>query len=73
MTTATGQNGSWIRAGLGVLLLFTGLCSIFAAVATAVEAWQERAQAQWPEVTARVDQCGLIWTTNTGGPTSVAA
>ena len=32
---------------------------IFAAVVTVAQAWQEHAQARWPEVTARVDRCGL--------------
>jgi len=42
-----------------VLVVFLGLCTIFASVVTVAEAWQEHAQARWPEVTARVDRCGL--------------
>lgn len=45
--------------GLMVLVVLLGLCSIFALVVTAAEAWQEHAQARWPQVTARVDNCGL--------------
>jgi len=36
-----------------VLGLFAGLCSILALVVTLAEGWQEHAQAQWPETTAR--------------------
>jgi len=42
---------------VGVLVLFTGACTIFALVVTAAQAWQENAQKSWPEVTARVDTC----------------
>jgi len=48
-----------IQAIFGFLLLFTGLCTILALLVTVVEAWQERIQKQWPEVTAHVDTCGL--------------
>ena len=39
-----------------VILLggFLGLCTIFVLVVTAFEAWQEHAQAQWPQVTASI-------------------
>jgi hypothetical protein len=64
MTTETPQKGQvkWLGLlwlGLIALLALSGLCSIFALVVTAAEAWQEHAQARWPEVTARVDSCGL--------------
>ncbi len=36
---------------------FAALCTIFAFVVTVLEAWQEHAQAQWPEVTARIQKC----------------
>ena len=36
---------------------FLGLCALFAAVVTAVEGWQERTRARWPEVSARVERC----------------
>lgn len=49
----------WIRVVCGVLILLTGLCSIFALVVTLGEGWQERAQARWPEATARVQSCGV--------------
>jgi hypothetical protein len=38
-----------------VLAAFSGLCTIFASVVTAAQAWQDHAQKRWPEVTARVD------------------
>jgi Protein of unknown function (DUF3592) len=41
----------------GFLGLFAGLCTIFVLVVTVVEAWQEHAEAQWPEVIAHVDRC----------------
>jgi len=49
----------WIWLGLTVLGLLSGLCTIFAAVVTAAQAWQEHGEASWPELTARVEQCGL--------------
>jgi Protein of unknown function (DUF3592) len=33
-------------------------------VVTGVQAWQEHAQAQWPEVMARVDRCGMDQTSS---------
>jgi hypothetical protein len=39
--------------------LFAGLCTIFALVVTAAQAWQDHAHAQWPEATAQVQRCGL--------------
>jgi Protein of unknown function (DUF3592) len=48
-----------MRLGLMVLVLLFGLCTIFASVVTVAQAWQEHAQARWPEVTARVDRCSL--------------
>jgi Protein of unknown function (DUF3592) len=48
-----------MRMGLMVLVLLFALCTIFAAVVTVAQAWQEHVQARWPEVTARVDECGL--------------
>jgi Protein of unknown function (DUF3592) len=41
------------------LVLFAGLCTVFALVVTAAQAWQEHARAQWPEATAQVQRCGL--------------
>lgn len=38
---------------------FLGLCTIFILLVTAFEAWQEHAQAQWPEVTASIQSCGI--------------
>jgi hypothetical protein len=45
--------------GLALLVLVLGLSTIFAAVVTAGEAWQEHAQTRWPAVTASVDRCAL--------------
>jgi hypothetical protein len=58
MTTRTVQEDPLIM-GLMVLIVLLGLCVIFATVVTAAQAWQEHAQARWPEVTAHVDECGL--------------
>jgi hypothetical protein len=57
MTTGTAQKGLLMLLGFLVLLL--GLCTVFAFVVTVAQAWQEHLQARWPEVTARVDKCGL--------------
>jgi hypothetical protein len=45
-----------------ILAPFLGLCTLFALVVTVVQAWQEHAQSQWPQVMATVDQCGLTRT-----------
>ena len=44
------------------MVLFSGLCTIFALVVTAAVAWTEQAESQWPQVTARVDTCDLTQT-----------
>jgi hypothetical protein len=49
----------WVTFVAATLGLFTGLCALFALVVTAAQAWQEHAEAQWPEATAQVQQCGL--------------
>ena len=67
MTTASAPKGSMWWGILAVLAAFVGLCTIFVAVVTAAEAWQEHAQASWPEVTARVDRCSLNRTSSNGG------
>jgi|SRR5208282_1047853 len=64
MTTATGQQKQSTGRGLVLLLLAffgltAGLCTAFALVVTAAEAWTEHAQAQWPRATAHVQRCGL--------------
>jgi len=46
----------------GILMLlggFAGLCTLFALIATALGAWQEHREAQWPQTTARVEKCRL--------------
>jgi len=50
--------------GLMVLVVFSGLCTIFASVVTAAQAWQEHAQSRWPEVTAHVDRFALNQTSS---------
>jgi len=55
MTTEAAPKGQLMYLGLAVLVLLSGLCTIFASVVTAAQAWQEHAQARWPEVTGRVD------------------
>ena len=59
MTTKTAPKGGLMWLGLVLLVATSGLCTIFALVVTAAQASQEHAQARWPEVTARVDRCGL--------------
>jgi hypothetical protein len=59
MTTgSTSKNPGW-RGWVMLLGLFAGLCTVFALVVTAAEAWVEHTQAQWPQATARVQRCGL--------------
>ena len=60
MTTERVTNHRVLWRGVAALLgLFAGLCTLFALVVTAGEAWQEQAQAHWPETTARVERCYL--------------
>jgi hypothetical protein len=49
-----------LRACVGFLGVFAGLCAIFALVVTAGIAWQEHIHAEWPEVTARVQRCAVV-------------
>jgi len=41
----------------GFLSLFAALCTIFALVVTAEEAWREHAQLSWPSATASIQHC----------------
>lgn len=66
MTTGTVRKGPLTWLGLMVLVLLFGLCTIFASVVTAAQAWQEHAQARWPEATASVDSCTLDRTSSNG-------
>ena len=60
MTTRAQQDKRLVLAmAIGFLGLFAGLCTMLALAVTVVEAWQEHAEAGWPEVTARVDRCYL--------------
>jgi hypothetical protein len=59
MPAETAPKTQWMRQILGALVLFSGLCTVFALVVTAAQAWQEQAEKRWPEVTAHVDTCGL--------------
>lgn len=56
-----------MRLVLAVLVILFGLCTIFVAVVTSAQAWQEHAQARWPEVTAHVDECRPQRTSTNGG------
>src|ERR1700722_6439496 len=47
---------------LGVWVFCAGLCRVFALVVTLGEAWQEHAQASWPEVIAHVERCSMVRT-----------
>ena len=62
MTTGAVQKGPLLWLGLTVLAVLFGLCTVFASVVTVAEAWQEHLQTRWPEVTARLDKCGLTRT-----------
>ena len=64
MTMEPAPKVQLMRLGLMALVALSGLCTIFALVVTAAEAWQEHAQEQWPEVTAHVDRCGLDQTSS---------
>src|SRR4051812_30255092 len=55
---ATKNQVPW-RGFAAILGVFAGLCTMFELAVTAAEAWQEHAQAQWLETTARVDRCYL--------------
>lgn len=41
------------------MALLASLCTLLALVVTALEAWREHAQAQWPEATARIRECAV--------------
>lgn len=58
-TTESSQKRRLIWGLAGFMGLFAGLCTIFVLVVTVAEAWQEHAEARWPEAMARVEQCGL--------------
>jgi Protein of unknown function (DUF3592) len=64
MTRAAAKGLLWV--GLTTLVLFTGLCTAFVLVVTAAQAWQEHTQVGWPEVTARIETCGLEQTNSNG-------
>jgi Protein of unknown function (DUF3592) len=66
MTTGTVPKGQLMWGIVALLGFLAGLCTMFAFVVTVTQAWQERAQARWPEATARVDRCGLEQTSSRG-------
>jgi hypothetical protein len=45
---------------VGALVLLFGLCSIFAAVVTLIQGWQEHNETQWPEVAAQVKNRDIV-------------
>jgi acyl transferase domain-containing protein len=51
---------------LGVLVLFSGACTLFVGVVTASQAWQEYAQQSWRDATAHVDTCVLTRSSTNG-------
>jgi hypothetical protein len=55
-----------IWVGLGVMVLFSGLCTVFTVVITAAQAWQEHAESQWSEATAHLNDCDLKRTSSDG-------
>jgi hypothetical protein len=59
MTTEAAPKGRSLLGILMLLVAFLGLCTTFVSVVTAAQAWQELAQARWPEVAAHVDRCDL--------------
>jgi hypothetical protein len=66
MTTGTAPKVQLLWTALMVLAGFLALCTLFVSVVTAVQAWQEHAQARWPEVTARIEKCSLTRTSSRG-------
>jgi Protein of unknown function (DUF3592) len=50
-----------LRLAMAILALFAGACTLFAGVVTAVQAWQEHAQAQWPLVSGSVETCDIVY------------
>ena len=58
-TTVTAPGMQLLRLGLALLVVLSGLCTIFVGVVMAVQAWQEHEQARWPEVMARIERCEL--------------
>jgi hypothetical protein len=63
--TATTPMMPWLRGArpaLTWLLILFALCTAFGVVVTAMEAWQEHAQAAWPQVTATVDGSEMVKT-----------
>jgi uncharacterized protein DUF3592 len=60
--TQTAPKRSLIWFVVMLLALLSGLCTVFAGVITAAEAWREHAEAQWPLTTACVDDCSMTRT-----------
>jgi Protein of unknown function (DUF3592) len=57
-----GAKGNAPKLAWGIIVVlgfFALLCTIFALVTTAAQAWQEHREAQWPETAAQVERCGL--------------
>ena len=54
------QRGEITAQGLvGLLGLFAGLCSVFAAVVTIADAWREHTEAGWPETIGKIQKCSV--------------
>ncbi len=65
MSLDTSSKLQFLRGILTLTVVLSALCTIFAAVVTAAQASQERAQASWPEATAQVVRC-YMHQTSTG-------
>ncbi|HKV92112.1 MAG TPA: DUF3592 domain-containing protein [Candidatus Angelobacter sp.] len=44
---------------IGLLVLFTGLCAIFALVVSVSDSWREHMQQNWPQATAVIKHCSV--------------
>jgi Protein of unknown function (DUF3592) len=59
MTMETSPTRQLLAMGMILLAVLSGLCTIFALVTTAAQAWQEHAQEGWPKVSAQVEKIGM--------------
>lgn len=68
MTNTAAENpATWRRflfQASAIFAALAGLCTVFTVIATLANAWQERAQAAWPQVTASVINCEMAETSS---------
>ena len=69
---ATAPRHTTLAGAAGLFGLFAGLCAIFALVVTLFVWRAERAQAQWPLVSARIERAELVEHVESNGGTSWA-